>query len=156
MHLKRLLMKPLANVPVWLVWTAFVIALIGFADATYLTVEHFQGIIPPCSITGGCENVLTSPYAAIAGIPVPLLGAVYYVLMLLGLYIYLDTKKEIVLRYMLRFSVVGFIMTTWFLYVQQFLIHAYCQYCLLSALTSTLLFVIAIVSFTKYSSHESI
>jgi uncharacterized membrane protein len=134
----------------WLVWSAFVIALVGFSDASYLTVEHFRNAIPPCSITGGCENVLTSPYAVILGIPVPVLGAIYYLAILIGLFTFFDSKKEVILRWTLRATVLGFLITMWFLYVQQFLIHAYCQYCLLSALTSTLLFVIAIISFCKY------
>ena len=150
MNLKQLLTRPLANVPTWIVWTACVVALIGFSDAAYLSVEHFINAIPPCSITGGCESVLTSSYATILGIPVPVLGAIYYLAILAGLFAFFDSKKEIILRWTLRATVLGFIMTTWFLYVQQFLIHAYCQYCLLSALTSTLLFIIAITSFCKY------
>ena len=42
----------------------FIVALIGFADASYLTVEHYRNVIPPCT-TSGCETVLTSSYSTI-------------------------------------------------------------------------------------------
>jgi len=129
---------------------ALIVAIIGFADATYLTVEHFQGVIPPCSITSGCEKVLTSSYAEIFGIPVAIFGIIYYLVMAVGIFVYLDTKKEPVLRWTLRLSVFGFIMTLWFIYVQQFVLHSYCQYCLTSALTSTILFIISLVACFKY------
>jgi len=55
--------------------TMLVLSAIGFLDATYLTVEHYRGEIPPCAIIGGCEAVLTSPQAKIADVPVALLGS---------------------------------------------------------------------------------
>ncbi len=48
---------------------AAVVALCGVADAIYLTVHHYTGEKVPCSIVAGCEQVLTSSYAEIAGIP---------------------------------------------------------------------------------------
>ena len=47
----------------------------GLADALYLTIEHLAGRSVPCSVTGGCEEVLTSSYAVIAGIPLAAVGA---------------------------------------------------------------------------------
>jgi uncharacterized membrane protein len=38
-----------------------------------------------------------------------------------------------------------FAMSLWLLYVQAFVLHAFCQYCLLSAAITTLLLVIVIV-----------
>ena len=149
MNLKHLLQVQLHNVPRWVVIVAFVIALIGFTDATYLSLKYFQGEIPPCTISG-CETVLASGYSAIAGIPVALMGAIFYLAILVGLVMYFDTKNLRVLRNTLYLTVLGLLSAVWFTAVQAFILKAFCQYCLLSAVTSTLLFVIAIIVFSKY------
>ncbi|MDQ3221115.1 MAG: hypothetical protein M3Q26_10310, partial [Acidobacteriota bacterium] len=48
---------------------AVVVALAGLVDAMYLTVKHYTEEPVPCSIIEGCEMVLTSSYAEIAGVP---------------------------------------------------------------------------------------
>ena len=150
MHFKQLLTRPLRAVPTSAVIFLLIVALIGFADATYLTFEHFQGVIPPCSITGGCELVLTSSYAVVLGIPVSLLGMLYYILILIGIVGYLEGKHEKMLRASLILTVAGILASLWFVFLQVFVIHSYCAYCLGSAITSTILFVTAIIVFCKY------
>ena len=147
--LKQFYKEQLLPVPRKIVVFPFVVALIGFADAAYLTLKHFQGAIPPCT-TDGCEQVLTSAYSEILGVPVSLLGAIYYLAILVGLMIYLDARKEKILTLTLRATTIGFLMSLWFLFVQIFIIGSYCQYCLVSAATSIILFVTALVMFSKY------
>jgi uncharacterized membrane protein len=128
------------------------LAFIGFGDALYLTVEHFNNIIPPCTV-GGCEIVLSSSYSVILGIPVSLLGSVYYLLMIIFLVLYLDTKKEVFLRIPLLLSLIGFICSAWFVYLMIFVIKAFCPYCAVSAFTSFSIF--ALSSWLQYLSHYS-
>lgn len=143
MNLKNLFTQPLQLIPSWLPIAALIASLGGFADATYITVKHFQGVIPPCSI-GGCETVLASAYSQIFGLPVSLLGAIYYFIIILSLFIYLDSKKEIFLRIPLMLSIVGFIFSLYFVSLMIFVIKAFCLYCAVSALTSTIVFVLAV------------
>ena len=131
----------------------FVTALVGFADASYLTVEHYAHQIPPCAI-GSCETVLSSSYSVVAGVPVALGGALYYLTILVLLMLYRDTKNEKILRAALAFTLVGFLFSVYFFIIQAFVLHAFCQYCLGSAFTSTTLFIVAIVIFKKYSPQE--
>lgn len=135
--------------PKWIPIFLLVIALIGFADATYLTVEHYSNTIPPCSV-GGCETVLTSSYSQVAGIPVSLAGSIYYFALILMLFVYIDTKKEIWLRIPLIISVLGLISSLWFMIVMAFVIKAFCPYCVVSALTSTTIFITSIYTFIKF------
>jgi uncharacterized membrane protein len=146
-NLKRLLIQPLLPVRNSVTVLVLLVALIGFADATYLAFEHYQGVVPPCTITEGCEDVLTSSYAIVAGIPVSLLGAIYYFLILVGAFAYLESKNEKLFRYSLYLTFFGVLCSLWFVYLQVFVIHSYCTYCLLSALTTTILFIIAILIF---------
>lgn len=125
-----------------------VVALLGFIDATYLSVEHFLGQIPPCT-SGGCEFVLTSSYSAIWGIPVALLGVLYYFTVLILSIAFLDTKKSIILKRSAQISVIGFLGSIYFVYLQLFVINHICKYCMVSAFTCTALFIIGIYTFYK-------
>ncbi len=139
----------LSLIPRWVPVVLLILALIGFADATYLTVEHYSNTIPPCSI-GGCETVLTSSYSQIAGIPVSLLGSIYYFVIVLMLFMYFDSKKETLLRIPMILSVLGLLSSVWFMIIMIFFIKAICPYCIVSALTSTIIFLISLYSFLKY------
>lgn len=149
MRLKQLLKQPLSNIPLKGAVALLVIALLGFADATYLTLEHFMNRVPPCSI-GGCEQVLTSKYSVFLGIPVSLVGAIFYFIILVGIFAYLDSKKTKFLKWSLLLSVPAFLATLYFVFLQLFILKAICLYCMGSAITSTLLFVGAIWVFSKY------
>lgn len=121
------------------------VSFLGFIDSAYLTVKHYQGEVPPCSIIKGCEVVTTSSYSEIAGISVALLGALYYVVVLLLTVGYFDSKKDSILKFVAYLTLIGFLFSLWFLYVQAFILKAFCQYCLFSAVTSTALFIIGIL-----------
>lgn len=155
-HLKRWFSKPLKLIPNSLVIFALVVALLGFADASYLTIEHYQGVIPPCSVVEGCEQVLTSEFAVVAGIPVALVGAIYYLLISIGIFAYLESKNEKLLKLALLIPVIGFLATLYFLYLQVFVIGAYCLYCLGSALVTTILFIISLTVFSRYSASDTL
>lgn len=111
---------------------AMLISLIGLADSVYLTVQHLTGQSVKCTVTSGCSAVLSSPYATIAGIPTAAFGALAYfaafsfaTLAAFG-YERARTGLALLIAPML-------ITTLWLLYVQAFVLHAYCEFCLLSA-----------------------
>jgi uncharacterized membrane protein len=149
-NLKNLLTKPLRPIPTSIVIFVLLVALVGFADSTYLTIEHFQGVIPPCKVVEGCDTVLTSPYSEVFGIPVALGGSIFYLLVTIGAFAYLESKNEKMLRLALLITVFGILASLWFLILQAFVLKAYCTYCLLSIITSTTLFITACIVFNKY------
>ena len=77
----------------WFAIACLIVSAFGFADATYLTTQHYLGLPVACSILEGCEQVTTSPYSLIFGIPVALLGSIFYLTALILCVIYLDSKK---------------------------------------------------------------
>lgn len=139
--------------PRWFPIATLLLAALGFADATYLTIAHYTQFTLPCSITNGCDLVTTSAYSAIFGIPVALLGALYYASILLAMYIAaIELKNERAIKIIAVSTTLGFLFSLWFVYAQLFLIHAICQYCMLSALSSTVLFVVSMVYLRKVGS----
>lgn len=118
-----------------------VFAFLGFLDATYLTIIHYEQIIPPCSVThGGCEVVLTSQFATIGNIPLALLGAIYYFVVLIALLIFLQTGKKQFIPFALATTTVGLFISIVLIFLQALVIHAFCQFCLGSELATFLLF----------------
>ena len=124
---------------------AALLALLGIADALYLTIEHVTGQSVKCTIISGCSAVLSSPYAVVAGIPLAaVVGAAYFTvfsLAILALFGYRFAGK-------LLLPLVGamFLVTLWLIYLQAFVIREFCQYCLFSALIITTLLVVVFFS----------
>lgn len=139
-------MKPISF---YLLTTFIFVSLVGFADAAYLTAKHYAGAIPPCSLTNGCETVLTSPYATLGNIPISLIGALYYFLLFIAGIIYIDTKNEHILKSAAYFTAIGFFTSAILVILQVFVIKALCLYCLASAATSTILFILGVILLKK-------
>lgn len=55
-------------------WAVPVLAALGLADSTYLSVLHWMGEIPPCGGYQGCAEVNTSAFAEIFGVPTAAFG----------------------------------------------------------------------------------
>lgn len=133
------------RLPVSLSSLAAVVALIGLGDAIYLTVHHLTGEQVPCSIVAGCEMVLTSEYATIAGIPLAAFGAIaYFVAFSLAILTVFGNFKAWFL-FGIQVTLMS-LFTLWLLYLQAFVIEAFCQFCLLSAAVTFTLLAISILS----------
>lgn len=124
---------------------AALVALAGLADAVYLTVHHITAEPVPCSLISGCETVLTSKYAEFQGIPLAAFGAVaYFVAFTLAI---LTAFGNRTLWKVFGIQVVLMsVFTVWLLYLQAFVIGAFCQFCLISAVTTFTMLVIFLVS----------
>ena len=109
-----------------------VLAVAGLAEAIYLTASHLSGETVTCLASTRCSEVLTSKYATLAGVPLALVGAVGYftVFAAATLAAFGMEKARRVLTIMIGVMFAG---TLWLLYLQAFVIKAYCDYCLLSA-----------------------
>jgi uncharacterized membrane protein len=109
---------------------AAIVSLAGLADATYLSVQALTGETLGCGGSPDCFRVLGSSYARIGGIPVALFGVLAY----FGAFSFARARTFLI-------PTIGamFLGTLWLLYVQAFLLHAYCRYCLFSAATTFLL-----------------
>ena len=117
---------------------AAVVSVVGLADATYLSVQALTGETLSCGGSPDCFRVLGSSYARVGGIPVGLLGALAYFSVFafatFAAFGYARARTLLI-------PVIGamFVFTLWLLYVQAFVLHAYCRYCLFSAAITFLL-----------------
>ena len=115
------------------------LALAGLAISGYLIYVHYAGIKPICTGGGGCEKVQTSHYAKLAGIPVAVLGAVGYALILAAS----QLPGEAARIATAALALVGFGFSAYLTYRELFTIDAICQWCVASAVVMTALAVLS-------------
>lgn len=107
--------------------------LFGLGVSTYLTLAHYNPAVTlVCSSTGAinCEKVTTSPQSMVFGIPVAVLGLVFFVAML-ALNVPATWRSGLpsiaAARLGLAVSGIGFVF--YLLYSELFSIHAICLWC---------------------------
>ncbi|MDP9099334.1 MAG: vitamin K epoxide reductase family protein [Verrucomicrobiota bacterium] len=119
--------------------------LFGLVDATYLTVMALTGETAACSGQAGCFEVLGSAYSKVAGVPVAAFGVAGYftafTFAIFATFNYAPARKFFALTVGVLFAA-----TLWLLYVQAFLLHAFCRYCLFSAAITFLLMGLVVAS----------
>ncbi|XWK91733.1 MAG: vitamin K epoxide reductase family protein (plasmid) [Phormidium sp.] len=131
------------------------IASIGAAVTAYLTYSKLSGNEAACP-TGGCDIVLSSPYATVFGQPLALFGFLAYVSMIIfaiaPLLVRSPEQRELrekldawtgLLLFMGATAMMIF--SGYLMYLLTAEIKAICVYCIGSALLSTSLFVLAII-----------
>ena len=101
----------------YLIYAILASAFIGFLDSAYLTILHYQHVIPPCTVTNGCETVLTSSYSQIFGIPIALLGAGFYISIIVLSLLLLTSPSKLYKNLLVVNTVVGFVISLILLYI---------------------------------------
>jgi uncharacterized membrane protein len=111
---------------------AAVIALVGLAEATYLTVMFLSGETAVCGGSSDCSQVLGSAYAKIGPVPLSGLGTLAY-FSAFSFATFAGFGYAMARKFFKWTVAAMFCMTLWLLYVQAFRLHAFCKYCLFSA-----------------------
>ena len=122
------------------------LALLGIAVAFYDSYALYNGQAlwcpPPIN---GCNEVANSPYARIFNLPVGYYGVVFYVYMAgLAALLAFDPYSRGLRFGALAYSAFGMCFSIYFMVLQIAFIHAFCIYCLVSAVTTLLLFIAAL------------
>ncbi len=124
-----------------------VIATIGLALATYLTILHYARITVPCAAGGNpCEAVQTSIYSHVFGIPVALLGLIGYVFILGSL---LAPDHELSRIATLGVTLFGLVFSGYLTYREIFTLKEICEWCVSSAVLMVILFVLATIRYVR-------
>ena len=131
------------------------LSIFGIADAAYLTFEHYQQVIPPCTvnhllpIASDCGKVLRSSYSVVFGIPLALIGVFQYAFLLIALIALIIYRKKIFTYWIIFQSMTGAIFSLYFMYIQLVILKSICIYCTLSAIISFIIFFLVTKTFYK-------
>jgi uncharacterized membrane protein len=127
---------------------AALLAVGGLADSIFLWVKHLTGEDVTCIASSGCSEVLSSPYSTVGSIPLGAIGALgYFLAFTLAVLTGFGYQWA---RILLRIQVAGmFAITLWLFCVQAFILHAFCDFCLLSAALTMSITTIVVISFLR-------
>ena len=106
------------------------LAFAGMLDALYISLIRNTGPVP-CHITRGCNDVLTSRYSELGGIPISYFGLAFYVgVFSLAVFQYFGSNS---LKWAFWLAGAALIVSALLTGIQVFTLKAFCEYCLLSA-----------------------
>lgn len=132
-------------------WLAL-ISLVGLFVAGYLALYKLGYIGTITCTVGSCETVQTSKWAEFLGLPVAVWGVGYY-LAALALSVGSTLPKYEASRGMTWTLVLltgwGFVFSAWLTWLELFVIHAICQWCVVSAILATIMFVVALLELRR-------
>jgi uncharacterized membrane protein len=138
-------------------WMAL-ISLAGVFIGAYLTLYKFGFIGTLTCGASSCEQVQTSRWADFLGIPVATWGAGFYVTMLAlsiaGLQDRFAESRRLSLL-MLALTGWGVVFTAWLNYLEAFVIHAWCMWCIISACLVLVLFVLSVMDYRETKALEA-
>jgi uncharacterized membrane protein len=106
------------------------LAIVGLLISAYLSWVHYIGAVPVClGGSGGCESVQSSSYATIFGVPVAVIGLLGYS----GLLFAASLRGEVGIYLGFLVALVGTLFSAYLTYLELFVIHAICEWCVVSA-----------------------
>jgi len=133
-------------------WAIPILALVGLAIATYLAYVEIAHVEAICGPIGGCNFVQSSSYACILGIPVAVLGVLYY----LAIGVLWVGQKSPSRRWdnlsvlgLLGLTFIGTLFSIYLTILEIFVVRAICTWCLGSAVAATILMLLVVVPVTS-------
>jgi uncharacterized membrane protein len=129
-----------------------ILGLAGMGISGYLTYGYLVNVSVVCPFEAKCDLVQASPYAYLWGFPVPLLGLLMYAaLTLLGVLLILkkDKWEKILSLGIYGMSLAGVIFTLYLYYLEIFVLHAFCSWCIGSSIVILCLFILSLVYLNK-------
>jgi uncharacterized membrane protein len=125
------------------------LALLGLLLSVYLTL-HQLGLLGDlaCGAGGGCEKVQASRWAYVAGIPVAAFGVGGYLAILTAALVGLQERwadSATPARWLVLLSGGGVLFTVYLKALEAFVIHAFCRWCIVSAVIIALIFLLSLL-----------
>lgn len=109
------------------------LSLLGLIDSTYLTISHYTTTVTlACPETSfiNCQKVTTSAYSMIGGIPLVLLGLLFFITMIaLQLPIAWSSDNKVLKQLRIIISLIGIASVFWLVYVELYKLNSICLYC---------------------------
>ena len=135
----------------WLNRIFIALVLIGMAVSIYMTVYKLTDNSSMCLGSGDCSVVNASQYSEVNGIPVAVIGLAGYGAILVLLWLgrrggYFDENGPLLI---FGLSLTGFLFNIYLIYVELFLIKAFCPFCITSQVAMTLIFILSIIRLVR-------
>jgi uncharacterized membrane protein len=134
--------------------TLVLLAAVGIGIALYLTLYKVGVIgVLSCSV-GSCETVNTSKWSMLMGIPIAAWGlAAYAALLVLAMAGSSEVREASVLiaRMLVALAAWSVLFSAWLTYLELFVIHAICIWCVTSALLWVVILAVSVADLRSVS-----
>ena len=132
------------------------LSLVGFFIAVYMLLYKL-GVIGTlaCGAGGSCDTVQSSSWAIFLGVPVPAWGVVGYGAIFVASLAGLQTRGRAdlwVARSLLGLATGAFVFSAYLAALEAFVIHAWCRWCIVSAVLATLIFLCSLAEIGRLGS----
>ncbi len=128
------------------------VSLLGLFDSLYLLYTYTSPSRPMVCIGTGCDAVRASAYSTLWGVPMPAFGVLGYTLLAIAIVaesLFSGTLARLARYAILGMTGFGFLFSLYLEYLQTFVIHAYCAWCVTSGVAMSALFALAIVNLRR-------
>lgn len=133
------------------IW-GIIISIIGILDSGYLSWIKISHSVEKCIAgLGNCAAVNSSTYSEVYKIPVAYLGFLAYITIFLLFFLNhrIGFFKKSGNYFLFGITLIGFLFSIYLTVVQFAILKTFCPYCLLSAATTTILFILSITKLIK-------
>ena len=133
-------------------------SIIGLVDSLYLTWEKISSNPALCiQGLGDCYSVNNSIYSEFMGIPVAILGAGAYLLILLSLLLepknsFFESNSPYIV---FAITLIGTLFSLYLTYIEIAVLRKICPFCVISAITMLVLLVFSVLRLIKYQSEDN-
>ncbi len=121
-----------------------ILTLFGLGVSGYLTYTHLFGVPIYCGGTSSCELVNSSRYAFLGPIPVSLLGLIGYLVILALSFIPTNEDRQWPAQLIFGVALIGVMFQLYLTYVELFVLHAICYWCVASQILILLIFILSL------------
>ena len=134
-----------------LYWGAISFASIGLLVSVYMAIYKFTANDAMCLGSGECAIVNASRYSEIYGIPLGVIGALGYIAIMGALLIEKrhPLGKEYGNMLAMGMAFAGFLFSMYLMYISHNVIQATCPFCVASAVSITLCFILTLIRFVR-------
>ena len=125
---------------------AALMSLLGLFVSAYLYLYKIGRIGALACGSGGCETVQTSQWSRFAGVEVALIGVIGYVALLAVALIALQADRRWPTDLLATLAAGGVLFSAYLTYLELFVIHAICQWCVGSAVIILSILILALLA----------
>ena len=133
---------------------AALLSLAGLFISAYLYLYKLGKIGSLACGSGGCETVQWSPWSQIAGIEVSLVGLLGYAGLLVLSLMSLQPKlarERLPATLLAVLAGIGVLFTAYLTYLELFVIHAICRWCVASGVVILAIFIVSLLDLRRLS-----
>jgi len=131
----------------------FILSATGFLVSSHIYRTKRKSEYLVCPIKFDCNSVVNSDYSRFFGIPVEMLGMLYYAVVALA-YIFLTATGALpptVTAIVFGLSTIAFLFSLYLMGILAFALRRGCSWCFFSAILSTTIFILSVIYYGAYS-----